>query len=206
MLTYHFFIFTVLQRLCWSQGTDWHWRLCSTFLTRGSCDGSMARAALPWTWDSHKSSSISGSAPSNLLKQSTPRLVWRPWYHHLALTSAREYFGEASMEAQAHTILKTLTTSSYTPLVYQYVMFMVLVSLFVERPTKAIYIIIFNIILTWTFSSYTQRSQLGTSTLELATGATWWLFIWTCLCLNWSQTSNSLPHSSVFILSSICKK
>lgn len=89
------------------------------------------------------------------------------------------------MEVQAHTILKTLTMSSYTPLGYQYVMFMVLVSsLFVERPTKAIYVIIFNIILTWIFSSYTQRSQLGTSTLELATGATWWLFIWTCLCLN----------------------
>lgn len=40
--------------------------------------------------------------------------------HYLVLTGVREYFGEASMEAQAHTILKTLTTSSYTPLVYQY--------------------------------------------------------------------------------------
>lgn len=40
--------------------------------------------------------------------------------HHLALTGVRECFGEASVEAQAHTILKTLTTSSYTLLVYQY--------------------------------------------------------------------------------------
>lgn len=81
-------------------------------------------------------------------------------------------------------------------------MLMVLVSLFVERPMKAIYVIIFNIILTWTSSSYTQIAAR-----HFSSGTDNWsyvaLFILTCLCLNSSQTSNSLPHSSVFILSSV---
>ncbi|CAO2594431.1 hypothetical protein LEMLEM_LOCUS7746 [Lemmus lemmus] len=65
-------------------------------------------------WLSHKPETLTktqayqGPHHPNLLKQSTPCLVWRPMVPPLTLTSARKYFGEASVEAQVPDFIEKL--------------------------------------------------------------------------------------------------